>query len=208
MNRWLSFTVAVAGAAGLVAACSSSNIPAGQDNSNQLNGQIDSGNGLCGSAACAAGQLCCEGPDPACTPTCMTVTQCPVHGSPCQGTGGCAGSAPNCFGNDSQTCCGQDPSGPAVCENGAWMCGGAAAPGCNGTSCLQPTDGGTDSGADSSDGGCTGSAPPCFGNNSQGCCGQDPSGLATCQSGTWMCGSAVAPGCNGVSCLFPDGGPG
>ena len=51
---------------------------------------------------------------------------------------GCTGSAPNCFGNDDQLCCGQDPSGIATCQNGAWMCGSAAAPGCNGNKCLQP----------------------------------------------------------------------
>src|SRR5581483_576216 len=52
------------------------------------------------------------------------------------GDGGCTGTPPNCFGNDVQTCCGQDPSGPASCVAGAWLCGTAAAPGCNGTSCL------------------------------------------------------------------------
>jgi hypothetical protein len=56
---------------------------------------------------------------------------------------GCAGTAPNCFGNDAQTCCGQDPSGRASCVAGAWRCGTAPAPGCNGTSCLA-LDGSTD----------------------------------------------------------------
>jgi hypothetical protein len=50
---------------------------------------------------------------------------------------GCTGPAPNCFGNNGQLCCGQDPSGIAMCQNGAWMCGSAAAPGCNGNKCLQ-----------------------------------------------------------------------
>jgi hypothetical protein len=49
---------------------------------------------------------------------------------------GCSGTAPNCFGNDVQMCCGQDPAGPASCVGGQWLCGTAPAPGCNGTSCL------------------------------------------------------------------------
>jgi hypothetical protein len=64
-----------------------------------------------------------------------------LHSGACTGgadaSTGCTGSAPNCFGNDDQACCGQDPSGPATCENGAWMCGSALAPGCSGTKCLQ-----------------------------------------------------------------------
>ncbi len=51
-------------------------------------------------------------------------------------SGTCTGTAPSCFGNNSSACCGQDPSGPAVCSGRAWMCDSAPAPGCNGTSCL------------------------------------------------------------------------
>lgn len=95
-------------------------------------------------------------------------------------------------------CCGQDPSGVASCVSGQWMCGAAPAPGCNGTSCLQSTDGG---------GTCSGAAPNCFGGDSSACCGQDPSGVASCVGGQWMCGAAPAPGCNGTSCILPsDGG--
>jgi hypothetical protein len=50
--------------------------------------------------------------------------------------GGCTGTAPNCFGSDTQLCCPPDPSGPASCIGGAWRCGTAPAPGCNGTSCF------------------------------------------------------------------------
>jgi hypothetical protein len=57
---------------------------------------------------------------------------------------GCTGTAPNCFGNDVHACCGQDPAGRAICEGGTWMCGGAPAPGCNGSSCLHPRDAGAD----------------------------------------------------------------
>ena len=56
----------------------------------------------------------------------------------------CSGTAPNCFGNNTSFCCGNDPSGPAVCNGGAWMCGSAPAPGCNGRSCSLPQDAGTD----------------------------------------------------------------
>jgi hypothetical protein len=53
---------------------------------------------------------------------------------------GCAGTRPNCFGTNTQACCGQDPYGPASCVGGAWLCGTAPAPGCNGTSCLAHDD--------------------------------------------------------------------
>jgi hypothetical protein len=48
----------------------------------------------------------------------------------------CTGTRPNCFGNDVQMCCGQDPAGPASCVGGVWRCGTAPAPGCDGTSCF------------------------------------------------------------------------
>jgi hypothetical protein len=55
---------------------------------------------------------------------------------------------------------------------------------------------------------CTGQAPLCFGNDVTHCCGNDPAGSASCNGGEWMCGSALAPGCNGSSCLLQDAGPG
>jgi hypothetical protein len=117
------------------------------------------------------------------------------------GSLGCMGTAPDCYGTSLQSCCGQDPSGPASCQGGQWMCGGAGAPGCDGRRCVI-----VDSGPDSSTA-CVGSAPNCFGNDAQGCCGHDPSGVATCQGGQWMCGGAGAPGCNGTPCIAPsDGG--
>jgi hypothetical protein len=54
----------------------------------------------------------------------------------------CIGTPPNCFGNDVQSCCGQDPSGPATCQGGQWRCGGAVAPGCSGVSCIGTGGGG------------------------------------------------------------------
>jgi hypothetical protein len=68
-------------------------------------------------------------------------------GTGAAGTAGCTGSAPQCRGFDLRMCCGQDPYGPATCENGEWMCslfGSApvAAPGCNGRySCTQASAG-------------------------------------------------------------------
>jgi hypothetical protein len=108
--------------------------------------------------------------------------------------GGCMGHAPVCFGYDITMCCAKDPGGFATCDNGAWMCGSDPAPGCDGTSCVSPGDGG----------GCTGMPPLCFGSDSTMCCGQDPAGVAECHGNTWMCGMSPAPGCNGMSCI-PNG---
>lgn len=112
--------------------------------------------------------------------------------------GGCKGAAPSCYGGDLGSCCSQAATGTATCENGAWMCGAAGAPGCNGASCLGPTDGGL---------ACIGSPPSCYGDDVQSCCSQDPSGSATCEGGQWRCGGAVAPGCSGTSCVGNQGGP-
>jgi hypothetical protein len=111
-------------------------------------------------------------------------------------TSGCKGTAPLCFGNNIHLCCGNDPSGSAVCRAGEWKCGTAPAPGCDGTSCLL-----RDAGQDS--GGCSGKRPLCFGDDIYMCCGNDPSGFAVCRAGEWMCGSAPAPGCDGTSCILP-----
>jgi hypothetical protein len=64
-------------------------------------------------------------------------------------------------------------------------------------------DNGGELGDASTDGGCVGNAPNCFGSDTSMCCGQDPSGQAQCVGGAWKCGSADAPGCNGTSCLAP-----
>jgi hypothetical protein len=56
----------------------------------------------------------------------------------------CTGSAPLCFGGDVTRCCGNDPAGSATCRAGHWLCGTAPAPGCNGQSCLQAPDAGSD----------------------------------------------------------------
>lgn len=121
-----------------------------------------------------------------------------------EGAAGCTGTAPSCFGSDVASCCGQDPSGPATCSGGAWMCGGAAAPGCDGTSCLQPQDGGA---------GCPVARPTeasaC--STSQLACeyGSDPAlecdTIVTCQGGSWtttqtpftggFCTTTSASGC-------------
>jgi hypothetical protein len=112
-------------------------------------------------------------------------------------------------------CCGskRDP----VCVGGTWICGplGGACMQCDASTPDGPAadaagDGPTSDGSipdapldDAPTDGpmCTGQAPLCFGSNTSSCCGNDPSGVAVCRGGAWMCGSAPAPGCNGTSCL-------
>ena len=132
------------------------------------------------------------------------VCACTLRDAGAEDTGaGCEGAAPSCFGNDVARCCGNDPAGPATCVAGAWMCGDAPAPGCNGTSCLafdagaDPDAGADDAGGDTA---CEGPFPLCFGDDVALCCGHDPAGPATCVAGAWMCGDAPAPGCNGTTC--------
>lgn len=87
-----------------------------------------------GNATCENGEWVCG---PAGAPGC--------NGASCvasaDGGTGCIGTPPECYGNDLQSCCSQDPAGPATCEGGQWRCGGAAAPGCSGTSCVSQTAG-------------------------------------------------------------------
>jgi hypothetical protein len=84
-------TLSFASVATLLAASSGGcggEVTLGQDDS-LTTGEIDAGTGRCGNAACASGQLCCAGSDSACTPTCMSVTRCPVLGRSCTvGDGG------------------------------------------------------------------------------------------------------------------------
>jgi hypothetical protein len=95
----------------------------------------------------------------------------------------------------------------------------AALAACGGSTSTSTPDGGSNAGPDANagdargdsasadaanDGGCPSETSAlCFGQSSQGCCGQDPEGPATCVGGVWMCGSAPAPGCNGTSCAHP-----
>lgn len=53
----------------------------------------DSGGATCGATTCGDGELCCAGPDEACSPTCMKVTVCPRYGRPCRIDGGSADAA-------------------------------------------------------------------------------------------------------------------
>lgn len=139
------------------------------------------------------------------------------------GTSDCDGNAPACRGVDLQQCCGQDPYGSAICQNGHWMCflgdfPGVPAPGCNGRFDCGRTNGGeggqAGAGGQAGEGGagqagdgaggaveCAGQAPNCFGADLQTCCGQDPAGPATCENGQWLCFGVAAPGCNGQSCI-------
>jgi hypothetical protein len=59
---------------------------------------------------------------------------------------GCAGEAPECFGTNSEDCCG-DRIADAVCMSGQWMCGDAVAPGCRGKCDMAPDSGPPDSGS-------------------------------------------------------------
>jgi hypothetical protein len=204
----------LAGVASLVAACSSSSGTGG------TGGNADGGSctgtapncfgndvqGCCGQdpagqATCQSGQwMCGSAVAPGCNgKSCLSQLDSggAMDSQSQDGSSGCTGQAPNCFGNNQQQCCGQDPAGPATCVGSNWMCGAAGAPGCNGTNCLLQGDGSGNDGSAT----CIGQAPNCFGNDIQTCCGQDPSGVATCQGGMWMCGSAAAPGCDGTSCL-------
>jgi hypothetical protein len=53
--------------------------------------------------------------------------------------------------------------------------------------------------------GCAGPTLLCFGSDATKCCGKDPAGSAVCVGGSWMCGNAPAPGCNGTSCMASGG---
>ncbi len=109
----------------------------------------------------------------------------------------CSGANPRCYDNNPLQCCSTASSVAATCSAGTWTCGGGKVVGCNGTADC----------ADASPS-CSGSAPDCFGDDDSQCCGQDPSGLATCVGGAWTCGSVPAPGCDGTKCILPvDGGP-
>lgn len=113
-------------------------------------GGADGGSGEAGASACAAlGGFCL----PACAGTFKVASTTACGGSDfcCVDTtqngtdaGTCTGTAPLCFGADVTMCCGHDPAGSAQCIGGAWKCGSAAAPGCNGQSCTAPADAGGD----------------------------------------------------------------
>jgi hypothetical protein len=53
---------------------------------------------------------------------------------------------------------------------------------------------------------CAGAPIPCRGFDAEQCCNLDPGPLATCRDGNWMCGSSLAPGCNGTGCWQGLGG--
>jgi hypothetical protein len=93
--------------------------------------------------------------------------------------------------------------------------GSSSSGGSNGSSSSDGGDSSSSSGGSSGDSsgsssgstqdaGCSGNAPSCFGYySSSTCCLPDPGPSATCQNGSWMCGSIPAPGCDGTRCLFP-----
>jgi hypothetical protein len=120
-------------AGGMAEGCSSGDIPIARENASFMGGEIDAGTGRCGSAACQAGELCCAGGDPYCSPTCMRATSCPVYGRPCVVDGGTGDGG------------GGDPDAPPARLQWYTTCGGpvcqedasALPPGCpqEGTAC-------------------------------------------------------------------------
>ena len=85
MKRFSQRAVLVALGTSLgIFACSGKDVPIGQDTSGDGKGGTDAATTSCGSTECSAGQLCCASADETCSPTCMTVTQCPVYGRPCK----------------------------------------------------------------------------------------------------------------------------
>lgn len=137
------------------------------------------------------------------------VWMCPLLGIACiQCDAGGSDGAPGDASADGASCTGPAPLictgccgsvyAADTCNSGVWAClpRAVACPSCT-----------VDAGSKDASS-CTGSAPACFGNDTSACCGQDPSGIATCHGNTWMCGAVTAPGCNGVSCLLKDAGPG
>jgi hypothetical protein len=140
---------------------------------------------------------------------------------------GAEGSVLPDSGDDGGYCCAPDPAPGCCMKYGGWsgsggcetLCDGMPEPhdpawhlvqdshGCQTWSSAGSTGPLCGAVAEAgADGGCTGTAPLCFGDNANMCCGNDPAGFAVCANGAWMCMGAPAPGCNGVSCLQPDAG--
>jgi hypothetical protein len=194
----------------LVAACSSSSTPSGDG---LMDGSTDSAtctgtaplicDGCCGSkyAAddCVDGTWSCRARGGACDICDAGATDSGATDAS-EDASACAGNPPLvCDG-----CCGGKYAADE-CLNGVWSCRGNAVscPICDaGTKDSAPGDASGDAAT------CSGTAPLCFGNDTNHCCGNDPAGSASCSGGEWMCGSSLAPGCNGTSCLLHDAGPG
>ena len=192
----------------LIAACSSSS-PTTTDT--QTDASSDSPactgtppvtcDGCCGSkyAAddCVDGVWSCRPLGGACIACDAGVTDAAAD-APTEASATCTGTPPViCNG-----CCGAKYAADN-CVNGVWSCRPLA------VACIICDAGTTDAAADApaEASTCTGTAPLCFGNDVTRCCGNDPAGPAVCTGGAWMCGSAPAPGCNGMtgpSCLLQD----
>ena len=85
----------------------------GSDTSTNLSSSGASGLGRGGDSAGAVGRPTGEG---------GLLT---VGANAAAGAGGlfeCNGIAPECYGWDLQSCCGNDPYGPAICQGGEWVC--------------------------------------------------------------------------------------
>jgi hypothetical protein len=152
-----------------------------------------------------------------CRPLGIACTQCDSGVTDAAASDG-SGDSATCTGTPPVICNGCCGSKYAAdqCSNGTWACQprGVACIQCDAAISDSPagdasgdasTDGSGDSSTDAAT--CTGTRPNCFGNDTSRCCGNDPSGPATCSAGAWTCGTAPAPGCNGTSCL-QEAGPG
>jgi hypothetical protein len=114
---------------------------------------------------------------------------------------------PPCYGTGLSNEAFQDQLGDIFCAGGPPDAGSSMDGGSNADAGIR-MDGGASDGGDAGHGGCTGTPPNCFGSDVQACCGNDPSGTASCVGGAWLCGAVPAPGCNGTSCLALDGSSG
>lgn len=122
-----------------------------------------------------------------------------------EGSASCPGSPVFCLGQDPTMCCNPDPSGPADCIDGIWICSSVGyfgqsyvAPACNGFPCIVLYN--------KPDASCGNVAPDCFGFN-YACCESAPVAKAICDEGVWFCRAdgpyqtaVVAPGCSGIAC--------
>jgi hypothetical protein len=229
VRAWIGLVLGVAGAIACSSSSSTGPGEGGVDGSEtQMEGSIDGSSadadsgigGSCnqtsdcpptGGGACAS--VCSDGTDPcarACVDHACVPRGCP-DSSVLDGQAFC-NQVSDCPPNTAASCA-------SVCSDGSNPCVTA----CVGHQCVErgcpdagTTDAGGDAGdaghagdaGDAGDAGCTGTRPNCFGNDVTKCCGQDPSGPASCVGGAWECGTAPAPGCNGTSCLALDASAG
>ncbi len=131
------------------------------------------------------------------------------------GPAACAYPRPACFGKDDSMCCGMDPLGLAKCVGTKWMCGASAAPGCDGTKCLPPSEGGCPVAAPGASDPCAPHSGPCaYPADAAAYVGEPVTESCSCtrnfylDGGPWVWGCLSCPSCpvappTGV-CTTPD----